>query len=188
MKKFNKKEYDAKYCLEYYQENKEKLKVGMKKYYQENREILMKKSREYYKKNREEHIERGKRYKMKRYHSDVEFKLSHNLRGSLRKRLKYHLANKTSSALSLVGCTMEELKAYIESKFEEGMSWENWALDGWHLDHIIPCSSFDLTIEEEQKKCFHYTNLQPLWAKDNLTKNNKLDWIKEDMREERYTA
>ena len=65
---------------------------------------------------------------------------------------------------------------------------KNWALDGWHLDHIIPCSSFDLTIEEEQKKCFHYTNLQPLWAKDNLSKHNKLNWSKEDMKEERYSA
>ena len=124
----------------------------------------------------------------KKYHSDVEYKLRANLRSTLWGKLKAHLANKNSSALSLAGCTIEELKAHIESKFEEGMSWENWALDGWHLDHIIPCSSFDLTIEEEQKKCFHYTNLQPLWAKDNLSKHNKLNWSKEDMKEEGYSA
>ena len=229
MKKFNKKEYNAKYWLEnreklkewfqnYRQENKEKIKVRMQRYYQENKERINEQSRryhqenkekiklmmsEYYKKNREIIIEKTTRYRqenkervnkrntkriMKLYHSDVEFKLSMSLRNYLRKKLKAHLANKNSSALSLAGCTMEELKAHIESKFEDGMSWENWALDGWHLDHIIPCSSFDLTIEEEQKKCFHYTNLQPLWAKDNLSKHNKLNWSKEDMKEERYTA
>ena len=229
MKKFNKKEYNAKYWLEnkeklkewfknYRQENKEKIKVRMQRYYQENKERINEQSRryhqenkekiklmmsEYYKKNREIIIEKTTRYRqenkervnkrntkriMKLYHSDVEFKLSVSLRNYFRNKLKAHLANKNSSALSLAGCTIEELKAHIESKFEEGMSWENWALDGWHLDHIIPCSSFDLTIEEEQKKCFHYTNLQPLWAKDNLSKHNKLNWSKEDMKEERYTA
>jgi len=229
MKKFNQKEYAAKYWLEnkeklkewfqnYRQENKEKIKVSRQKYYQENKERIMEKSRryrlenkekiklvmsEYYKKNREMIIEKTRRYNqenkervnkqhtkrtMKRYYSDVEFKLSMSLRNSLWKRLKAHLANKNSSALSLVGCTMEELKAHIESKFEDGMSWENWTVYGWHIDHIIPCSSFDLKIEEEQKKCFHYTNLQPLWAKDNLSKTNKLNWSKEDMVKERHTA
>ena len=159
--KENRKEYKKKYRLE----NKERLTLYNKKYWLENKETLNECNA---KRNRE------------RYHSDVEYKLSMSLRIYLRKKLKAHLANKNSSALSLAGCTMEELKAHIESKFEEGMSWENWALDGWHLDHIIPCSSFDLTIEEEQKKCFHYTNLQPLWAKDNLSKTNKLNWSKND--------
>ena len=68
----------------------------------------------------------------------------------------------------LIGCTPQQLKDYLESKFLEGMSWEN--RDEWHIDHIIPCASFDLTKVEEQQKCFHYTNLQPLWAVDNLKK------------------
>ena len=58
------------------------------------------------------------------------------------------------------------------------MTWKNWGVKGWHLDHIIPCASFDLSLPEEQKKCFHYTNLQPLWAEDNLSKGSKLDWKK----------
>jgi len=57
------------------------------------------------------------------------------------------------------------------------MSWDNHGFKGWHIDHIIPCSAFDLTKVEEQKKCFHYTNLQPLWAKDNLSKGDKLTWL-----------
>ena len=210
MKKFNRKEnwkryyqenkeeilkQQAKYRLEnkeeiskrkakYRLENKENTKNYWVAYYLENKEKISKQQAKYRLENKEEIRKRNR----KKYHSDVEYKLSHNLRSALWGKLKAHLANKNSSALSLAGCTMEELKSHIESKFEDGMSWENWAVDGWHLDHIIPCSSFDLTIEEEQKKCFHYTNLQPLWAKDNLSKRNKLNWSKEDMKEERYTA
>ena len=85
---------------------------------------------------------------------------------------------KTHRTEELLGCTIEECKTYLESLFKEGMSWNNHGLNGWHIDHIVPCSAFDLTKIEEQKKCFHYTNLQPLWAKDNLSKGDKLTWSK----------
>jgi hypothetical protein len=67
-----------------------------------------------------------------------------------------------------VGCTAEYLRSHIESKFAEGMSWQNYGK--WHIDHIKPCAAFDLSMESEVKKCFHWTNLQPLWAKENLQK------------------
>jgi hypothetical protein len=80
---------------------------------------------------------------------------------------------KSESSLSLTGCNnWKELKEYIESKFESGMNWEN--MGKWHIDHIRPCSSFDLTDPEQQRLCFHYSNLQPLWAKDNLSKSDKI--------------
>lgn len=72
----------------------------------------------------------------------------------------------------LVGTTIPELKRYLENQFQPNMSWENYGK--WHIDHIKPLASFDLTKEEEQKKAFHYTNLQPLWAKDNLHKHAKV--------------
>lgn len=76
-----------------------------------------------------------------------------------------------SSKLKYLGCTIEEYKSYIETKFKNGMTWDNWSLHGWHIDHIMPLCNFDLTKEEELYKAFHYTNTQPLWALDNLKKS-----------------
>lgn len=72
--------------------------------------------------------------------------------------------------MELIGCELSTLKEHLESQFKPGMSWENYG--DWHVDHIRPCSSFDLTKNEEQQKCFHYSNLQPLWAHENLKKSN----------------
>ena len=79
------------------------------------------------------------------------------------------------SALELLGADVDFVKKYLQNKFLKGMTWDNWSRDGWHIDHIIPLSSFDLTKIEEQKKAFHYTNLQPLWAVDNLKKGDKIE-------------
>lgn len=80
--------------------------------------------------------------------------------------------------MKLVGCSLEQLKKHLQSKFTKGMTWENYGtgwhgkgMKEWHIDHIRPCASFDLSKASEQKKCFNYSNLQPLWAKDNLSKN-----------------
>lgn len=114
-----------------------------------------------------------------RYKTDPAFKISSVLRARLNKALKAKNAKKSNKTFELVGCTISFLMGYIESKFTQNMSWENHGVydvnkQTWHLDHIIPCASFNLLEEEEQKKCFHYTNLQPLWAKDNLSKGCKI--------------
>lgn len=103
---------------------------------------------------------------------DPAFRILDNLRSRLWDALKRHGASKSGRSLELFGCTATELRAYIESQFMEGMSWENYGkfLDCWHIDHIKPCSAFNLTDPEEQRACFHYTNLQPLWAPENLAK------------------
>lgn len=72
--------------------------------------------------------------------------------------------SKCISSSELIGCSIDFFKEYIESKFTKGMTWENWGLYGWHIDHIIPCASFDLSNLEQQKLCFNYSNMQPLWA------------------------
>ncbi len=74
----------------------------------------------------------------------------------------------------LAGCTREELIKHIESKFQQGMTWKNWSATGWHLDHIRPLASFDLSDPEQIKEACHYTNIQPLWAEDNLKKADKI--------------
>lgn len=111
-------------------------------------------------------------YFKKRIREDVAFKIEHNLRMAVRTRLKKQGFN--ADVLDLIGCSYLQFKAHIESLFKDGMTWNNWSLRGWHLDHIIPCALFDLTDKEQQRQCFHYTNLQPLWAKDNLSKGAKL--------------
>lgn len=109
-----------------------------------------------------------KRYNKRRRDNDIEFKLLTNLRCRLYMALKGKL--KSKNTIELIGCQINYLMSYIESQFDDEMSWGNYG--AWHIDHIIPCASFDLSNEEEQRKCFNYTNLQPLWATDNLRKSN----------------
>ena len=148
-----------------------------------NKENKNKKAKEYRKANKEKLalyekerriLRRGwtNQYTANRKKTDPQFKLSI----LLRTRLCGALINnqKKGSAIRDLGCTISELKAYLESKFQEGMSWDNWNLYGWHIDHIIPLSHFDLTDRDQFLKACHYTNLQPMWAEDNLRKGNRV--------------
>lgn len=96
---------------------------------------------------------------------------------SLRERLRQALHGKTKSkrTLEYLGCSVEELRLHLEAQFVNGMSWDNYGMFGWHIDHIKPISKFDLSLESEIKKACHYTNLQPLWASDNRIKGDKYD-------------
>ena len=78
---------------------------------------------------------------------------------------------KTNKTFKMVGCTPKFLKEYLEKKFKPGMTWDNHTINGWHVDHIIPLDS--AKNEEDVKRLMHYTNLQPLWALDNIKKSNK---------------
>ena len=121
--------------------------------------------------------------KIKKFRSDLSkfyrknnpsFKITENLRRVTRKALNGQ--KRINGFWEVTGCSPEFLRSYLESKFKEGMNWDNygaWKLGEsmtWHVDHIKPCAHFDLTQPEQQKECFHYTNLQPLWAIDNLRK------------------
>jgi hypothetical protein len=75
---------------------------------------------------------------------------------------------------NLIACTASDLKKHIESQFHNGMSWENRGNTGWHVDHILPCKTFDLRIEREQRICFHWLNLQPMWYYENCSKQDSL--------------
>jgi hypothetical protein len=106
-----------------------------------------------------------------RYGSNIiNKKIANNLRGRLSQAIKNNY--KSGSAVRDLGCSIDELRQYLESKFQPGMSWNNHGRTGWHIDHIRPLCSFDLADEIQLKEACNYNNLQPLWAKDNLNKRH----------------
>jgi hypothetical protein len=163
------KESNRKYAIK----NREKIFAYHAKYRKENKEEINRKIREWYYKNIKKVKKRIKMYN-KVYRNTLHFKIKDNMRRRIRTALKKDNGKKTQRTMKLVGCTVEELKQHIEKQFKPGMSWKKRHL--FHIDHIIPCASFDLTKLSQQKKCFHYTNLQPLWAIDNIKKGAKLNY------------
>lgn len=121
------------------------------------------KKHEYYMKNREKIIGQVN----ERIKNNPKAKVVHYARCGIRRVLKS--IKKSSKTMELIGCSANELKKHLECQFDNKMNWENYG-SYWHVDHIKPCASFDLNNPEEQKKCFHYSNLRPLEAKENLRK------------------
>lgn len=108
----------------------------------------------------------------RRRKADINYRITINLRSRLRNALLNGV--KAGRTLELIGCTIEQLRHHLESKFQTGMSWTNYGVRGWHIDHQRPLASFNISNPDEQKVAFHYTNLQPLWAVENIRKNSRL--------------
>lgn len=183
--------YDREYKRKKYWENPQKAIAQSKKAYEK-----MRKDPEKLKKYREYHNEYNRKYRdtdefreyhrkrMKEWHRKNAKKIYRQRRkrpyeilaSVVRARVYDALKHgyKSDRTEKLIGITIKELKVYLEKQFKPGMTWDNYGYYGWHLDHRIPLSSFDLTKAEEQKKAFHYTNLQPLWAKENMRKHSKI--------------
>jgi len=121
-------------------------------------------SQKYYQKNREKIL----KYLKNRRKNDINYKLKCNLRLRLWHGIKGNV--KSNSTIKLLGCSIPELRKYLENKFKFGMTWENYG-KVWEIDHIKPCASFDLSKPKEQRECFHYTNLQPLSVHENRIKS-----------------
>jgi len=166
-------------------EIKEKMRINSARHYQENKESIRTRHREYYKENKEkmneltkkwynENKERVNKYIRERKETNPSFKIRVNLASRICKAIKP--GHKSAKTMNLIGCTIEELKQHLQEKFEDGMTFDNYG--EWHIDHIKPCIAFNLLDPEEQRKCFNWENLQPLWAKDNMSKGGKLDWNK----------
>lgn len=100
------------------------------------------------------------------------FRIACNLRKRLSFLVRKASATKTKQTLTLLGCPLKSFLLYLESLWQPGMSWENYG--EWHIDHVVPCAIFDLTKPDHQERCFHFSNLQPLWAVDNWRKNDKV--------------
>jgi len=185
--KINNIERIKKYSEEYYQNNKENYKKRLKKWSSKNKERqieLVKKNYEKEKllgnKKRKEWLENNPNYhhdyfqrnkerikpirnkNRKEYRKNISVKIRLNLSTRIGTVLKRNKLYKTNTTLKLIGCNLIELKQYLEKLFIKGMSWDNYGIV-WEIDHIKPCYGFDLTDYNEQLKCFHFTNLQPLF-------------------------
>lgn len=177
-------EMARKYCSKKCRDN-----FNFHKWYNSHKGVLKVKRKEIYKKNKCKNLEYAKQYRAnpenwkkklqwtkeyvkKRRKEDINFAIKERIRlrihDVLIRKMKYKKAMDTSK---LLGAPIDKVKEYLESKFKEGMCWDN--LGEWHIDHIIPCSHFNLIKKEEQKKCFNYKNLQPMWASENCSKQDR---------------
>lgn len=156
-------------CKNYRELHKDKIKETQHQCYLNRKDYYIDKNKKYRIENINQVKIRKRSYERNKLKTDIEFRLIFNLRRRLRTVLKG--IYKTKTTRELIGCSSLDLRKHLESKFKEGMTWNNYGK--WHIDHIIPCSLFNLKDISEQKKCFHYSNLQPLWAEENYKKGNK---------------
>lgn len=166
--------YWCKFCANskakvYYKNNRESALVYQSRYKKAHKPSLTPEQKQKRNKHSREYIKN-------RCLVDLNFKIRTRLRNKLSEELCKSRSEKYKATFSLLGMSLEEFKNYISAKFEPGMSWSNWGKYTWHLDHIKPLASFDLTDPVQQEKAFYFTNFQPLKAKDNLSKQDKLDW------------
>jgi hypothetical protein len=126
--------------------------------------------RETWRKEKREHINAY----MRKRAEDIQIKIANRLRSRFYYAMRdYKAGTRKKSSVKDLGCTLEQLCTHLESKFQPGMSWVNYGR--WHIDHVKPLAAFDLTDEEQQRQACHFSNLQPLWAKDNLSKGCRID-------------
>jgi hypothetical protein len=150
-----------------YRENPTPRREAAKRYAQRNPDKIAARWANYYRNNK---------YRLnRRAQEDLQHRLRVLLRGRLHSYLRCDRTRiKSGSTVKDLGCSISDLISYLESKFQPGMSWGNRGTRGWHVDHIRPLASFDLSDRAQFLQAFHYTNLQPLWAADNLRKGSKV--------------
>jgi hypothetical protein len=164
------KEKICEYKKKHYQSNKEIYLVNVKKHYQDNKEGRLQYAKQYYQDNKKWCIHRSTQYGKYRKQIDPLFKLKCNLHSRTYQAFTRKSWKKEGSTQEMLGANYETVFNHIESRFKKGMSWDN--LGEWHIDHIIPLASANT--EKEMIDLCHYTNLQPLWAKENISKGNKI--------------
>ena len=147
----------------WYQDNKEKKQKYFQEHKEQNRINSLKSKRKLKQKRWKEH--------KKKYKTDPAYKLICLQRGYIKTILKENYVKKTYRTYQYLACSGKELKEHIERQFQPGMTWKNHGQFGWHVDHILPLNTFDLTDPEQQRIAFNYNNLRPLWWYDNLSRN-----------------
>jgi hypothetical protein len=157
---------------EYSEKNSKKINEYQKEYKKNNLDKVIEQNKLYYNKNKEKLNKLNYIRTKNRRKDDPIFKLRSNLNVRIRLFMKSVNIIKNNTTFDIIGCTSQFLKEHLENQFVGDMNWNNHGLFGWHIDHIIPLSS--AKTEEELYKLCHYSNLQPLWAEDNLKKSNKI--------------
>lgn len=162
-----------KYSAEYYLKNKDKIDKRNTAWIQNNKDKVRKAA----KRNRLKNLEYQRKWYAAYARRQRKINPQFNMRERLSRRItmalnRYVKEGKRFDTLTYTGCSIAFLVRHIEKQFKDGMNWEN--RDKWHIDHIRPCASFDLTDTKQQLECFHYTNLEPLWAFDNRSKGAKI--------------
>lgn len=151
------------------EEKKNRKSERDKKYREKYKDKVIENKRKYQESGRA--AEMAKKWQAKQM-NNIEFRTKKRLRGRIYVALKRGV--KSQGTMELLGCTIEQFKKHFQSLFTEGMSWDKYMKGEIVIDHKIPCASFDLSVPDQQKKCFHYSNLQPLWELDNLKKGAKI--------------
>jgi hypothetical protein len=113
------------------------------------------------------------REKYKKQGNNVNRRIRNSIHQYIRAIFQKNTREKTYNTFTYIGCDIQFFKNWLEFQFSDGMTWDNYG--EWHMDHVIPCSTFDLSNDNEIKECFNWKNYQPLWKKDNLVKSNKID-------------
>ena len=154
---------------EHYLQNKERHDKNMREHYLQNKEQYQERKKEYNSRPKTKELRRN-RYSNK-YKTDINFRLKKICRNRLYQALKG--LNKSASTMELIGCTPDELRKHIESKFEPWMTWENQGRGGWDVEHIKACFHFNLADPEQQRACFNWSNLQPMEHIANIKKGTR---------------
>lgn len=156
----------------YYSANREKFKAYYAACYAANPEKVKAQNAAYRAANREKVNASKAAYSTNRYRTDPNFRITLLIRSHLRRIVKSG-GVKDATSLSYVGCTVAQLRKHLERQFTPGMTWQNHG--EWHIDHITPLAAFDFAAFPAQiKQAEHYTNLRPMWARDNLSKSDAL--------------
>lgn len=165
------------YQKRWYIKNRPRLLQKRRCRYVQKQEAILAWHRNYYRANgsaiQEQRKPYNRRYSRERERTDPVYRIGRRLRTRIWHALKGSGATKADTFARLTGCSVEALRSHLEKQFKPGMSWKNYGLRGWHIDHITPCAAYDLSDPKQQQQCFHYTNLQPLWAEENIRKSDQ---------------
>ena len=169
------------YQKQYSEDNKEAAAEYQKQHYQANKEAIAERKKQHYQANKE----KRNKYERKRRAENPTVRMIGNLRRGLCQAMDG--TSKPKKTMEFLGCSRKQFKKHLSAQFEEGMTLENYGSDGWVIDHIMPVSRFDHSEPEQVAICWHHTNMQPLWDRDNKIKSDMLPHEWEEFKRQKVS-